>query len=92
MSPKDYVQELLQVAAVAIAAIENYYEGCADARSPKSDEVLLMVKGERYKQDAKWGLQNHWRHEWLAILVEEVGEVARAILESQTGHREEAGG
>lgn len=78
---KDYVHELIQVAAVAVAAIQDYYEGCADVKSAKCNEVLLNVLAERIRQDEKWGLQHHFYHEWLAILVEEVGEVAQAILE-----------
>ena len=35
---------------------------------------------ERAKQDAKWGEQNHDDYVWLAILSEEVGEAAQAIL------------
>ena len=40
-----------------------------------------MVVAERKRQDRKWGQQNHGPDGWLTILVEEVGEVARAILE-----------
>ena len=39
------------------------------------DEILV----ERQKQDEKWGVQNHNSWYWLAILMEEVGEVAHAI-------------
>ena len=81
--PKDYIAELIQVAGVAVAAIQDYYEGEADARSPKCTEVLLMVLSERIRQDEKWGCQHHTRGDWLAILVEEVGEVAQAILENR---------
>ena len=37
---------------------------------------------ENYRQVEKWGVrQNQSREKWLAILVEEVGEVAKALLE-----------
>jgi NTP pyrophosphatase (non-canonical NTP hydrolase) len=36
---------------------------------------------ERRRQDAKWGEQNHTDLRWLPILVEEVGELAKAINE-----------
>ena len=37
---------------------------------------------ERSMQDEKWGVQNHSPEWWLAILMEEVGELAQAILET----------
>lgn len=39
------------------------------------------VLEERKRQDIKWGEQNHTDLEWLAIVLEEVGECAKAILE-----------
>jgi len=44
--------------------------------------VLTEVMHERDRQHDKWGEQNHSRLLWLAILVEEVGEVAKASLEA----------
>lgn len=47
--------------------------------------VALMKKvnedvlDERYRQNHKWGLQRHEHGKWLAILTEEVGEVAQAM-------------
>lgn len=43
------------------------------------------IEAERVRQDAKWGEQNHGPHRWLAILMEEVGEAAEAMLESSVG-------
>lgn len=52
--------------------------------------VLLEVHAERVRQDEKWGEQNHDPALFLTILTEEVGEVARAILDKDTpGYREE---
>jgi NTP pyrophosphatase (non-canonical NTP hydrolase) len=46
------------------------------------DEVLKDVVAERARQDAKWGSQRHLPDLlWHAILSEEVGECAKAILE-----------
>ena len=45
---------------------------------------LIEVSAERKRQDEKWGIQNHGPDGWLAILAEEVGEVARAILEGRS--------
>jgi hypothetical protein len=35
-------------------------------------------------QDEKWGKQVHSGHAWVAILTEEVGELAAAVNEEQT--------
>jgi NTP pyrophosphatase (non-canonical NTP hydrolase) len=43
------------------------------------EEALIRV--ERARQEAKWGEQNHDDARWLKILVEEVGELAKAMLE-----------
>ena len=52
--------------------------------------VLYDVAAERDRQDKKWGVQRHDPQWWLVILAEEVGEVARAIFESDTkDYREE---
>lgn len=39
------------------------------------------IKGERVNQDNKWGEQNHTPIEWCAILMEEVGEMAKEAHE-----------
>jgi len=41
--------------------------------------IIEEILFERQKQDEKWGVQNHNPWYWLAILMEEVGEVAHAI-------------
>ena len=44
--------------------------------------VAAMVADERQRQDAKWGKgRNLTLRTWLAILMEEVGEVAKGSLE-----------
>ena len=52
-------------------------------------EVLEEVMEERKRQDELWGEQNHEDRIWLAILVEEVGEVANDINERSKELREE---
>jgi hypothetical protein len=49
---------------------------------PKKLSALLDVINEREAQDKKWGVQNHEWHWWLAILGEEYGELAQAVLET----------
>jgi len=47
-------------------------------------EALGQVKVEREIQDQKWGSQRHLPDlKWFAILGEEVGEAARAILDHE---------
>lgn len=41
--------------------------------------VNVAVLQERYRQNLKWGRQEHGKGNWLAILIEEVGEVAQAM-------------
>jgi NTP pyrophosphatase (non-canonical NTP hydrolase) len=46
-------------------------------------EIFTLINDERDKQDKKWGaLPRHLSDVvWLTILIEEVGEVGRAILQ-----------
>ncbi len=43
-------------------------------------DITQEVLEERKRQDEKWGEQNHEPSLWLAILMEEVGEAAEALL------------
>ena len=45
------------------------------------DSVIVTIITERDRQDAKWGEQNHDDLYWLGILLEEVGETAKALIE-----------
>lgn len=40
-----------------------------------------VIADERTRQTVKWGVQDHPPFAWLAILTEEVGELAQAISE-----------
>ena len=52
-------------------------------RAENFREIMEFIGVERDRQDEKWGKQVHLDTKWLTILVEEVGEVAKAILERQ---------
>ena len=65
-------------------------------RKPIADELieslsiaqrraLLDILVERFRQDRQWGEQNHDPFVWLGILMEEIGEFARAALEIEFG-------
>ncbi len=47
--------------------------------------VLTDVRHERCVQDSRWGEQNHDPATWLAVLTEEVGELAQAVLADRYG-------
>jgi NTP pyrophosphatase (non-canonical NTP hydrolase) len=55
------------------------------------EKVFALILAERERQDAKWGSQRHLAPlVWLAVLTEEIGEVAKAILEHEpSGVRDE---
>ena len=40
-----------------------------------------LIQMEREAQIAKWGHQEHPDEKWVTILLEEAGEVAKAVLE-----------
>lgn len=43
--------------------------------------TLNEIKSEIYRQNKKWGEQNHSVIEWQAILMEEVGEAAKEAVD-----------
>lgn len=45
-------------------------------------DPLQDVMEERARQDKKWGEQNHTDLYWLGIATEELGEIAKAIIEN----------
>lgn len=54
----------------------------------RTQHVLFEVSEERKRQDDKHGHdRDHGLEVWLAILTEEVGEVAKALLELRTARR-----
>lgn len=82
----NFQTEMIQVAAVAVAIVEDLLNGQANAKSwdggpwrHQVDQVLAMVREERFRQDEKWGPQHHDPENWMLILMEEVGEAAEAL-------------
>jgi len=47
------------------------------------DECIDLILQERERQEEKFGHQDHRPEFWLTILSEEVGEMAKEILESR---------
>lgn len=48
-------------------------------------DAVQDVIAERLRQDEKWGEQNHDPFIYLTILIEEVGELAQAVLHGRFG-------
>lgn len=95
--------ELIQVAAVAVAIVEDLRYGAANiklvvpgfpvfstelAPMPRTVDVLNRVYEERDRQHDKWGPQHHHPAIWMAILAEEVGEAADQTPYSGPSHSE----
>ena len=80
-----YRSELIQVAAVALAAAQVVDMGSTEINSREGYAQLCTllneVSDERKRQEEKWGSQTHDPSWWLTILAEEFGEAARAVLE-----------
>lgn len=55
------------------------------------ENIFKEIREERKRQHAKWGVQNHSPIEWLPILLEEVGEVNKAVLEEYFKYPEAPG-
>lgn len=90
MIDDNYCKELVQVAAVALAAAQVRLEDTTSldasnegVRGRFALEALLDdVRNERRAQELKWGARTQRDAppaRWLAILLEEVGEVAEEI-------------
>jgi NTP pyrophosphatase (non-canonical NTP hydrolase) len=49
-------------------------------------EIFKDVELEMLRQDTKWGKQDHNAVEWVAILTEELGEVAKEAVDFHFGN------
>jgi hypothetical protein len=73
--------ELIQVAAVCVAIVEDLDWGQANVGinlAAPDIPIFEDIHAEREAQDLKWGPQSHTVVEWIAILGEEFGEAAQA--------------
>ncbi len=77
--------ELIQVAAVAVAAVTDLDAGTTliignnGLRTHRHKVVMSDVEHERFRQEAKWGERHIDAGDWMMILAEEVGESADEI-------------
>jgi len=54
---------------------------CFGNRDSKVNNISIDICKELKNQENKWGIQNHDPYKWMSILMEEVGEASKAILE-----------
>lgn len=59
--------------------------------APSQSSAIREILNERDRQDAKFSEQNVPGYTWLAILTEEVGELAQAILHTEFGGKAASG-
>ena len=98
----DLRTELVQIAAVAVAWIEDLDHGSADTQRIRpgdrlarnvTSSIVQEVYAERHRQHDKFGAQHYDDPSvWLAILAEEVGEAAAAIDLARIDRRSYIGG
>lgn len=63
------------------------------ARDPEENRLDLALEdltNERYRQDQRWGEQNHTPIEWISILLEEVGSQRVPVLRTTRGSAQQA--
>ncbi len=44
-------------------------------------KIYQAIHDERQRQILKWGIQRHNDFYWLGILIEEIGEIGKALIE-----------
>lgn len=63
----------------------NMYDVDVIKHKNKQDDIFELIREERKRQDEKWGADRHQDGIlWTTILVEEVGEVAKDVLDLNT--------
>ena len=76
-----YDEELIQVAAVAIAALTDVRYGCTAYVGFIPSPIQEAIERERQRQEDQWGERHLSKFDWLVILGEEFGEACKAALE-----------
>lgn len=78
-----YKEELIQCAAVCLAAAQNFEVGTTSLKTNQHtlSGLIQNVFEERVRQEIKWGAQDRTPENWMVILMEEVGEAAKDVLE-----------
>ena len=58
-------------------------------RMSNQEKIVKEILAERDRQDRLWGVQDHEAFKWVAILLEEVGEYSKDVLEGRMTHARE---
>lgn len=61
---------------------EKRYENTQGVINMETQKILQKIVEERQRQIAKWGDQQHHDTIWYLILQEELGEIAKEVLEN----------
>ena len=78
MKEVDPVETVLKARSTPEVEYEGDWMGVCD------QDPLQLIMEERFRQDEKWGKDRTLENRtWLAILVEEVGEAAKADLDHE---------
>lgn len=82
----DELERLRRIADVhVLSTVHSIQTGAAPTRRLIRSMVMDDIWAETVRQDDKWGADRDQHHlTWLAILTEETGEVAQAVLQSMT--------
>jgi NTP pyrophosphatase (non-canonical NTP hydrolase) len=78
-------EEFIEITDAGKAALVKHESQRAD---DQQKDFLRRVNKEVARQRDKWGVQRHEPLRWLGILMEEVGEVAKAIIEGKPDEME----
>lgn len=63
------------------ATTEREFDRSIPAGTEDAADILIAIMNERHRQIGKWGSQSTVsHHKWFTIMVEELGEAARASL------------
>jgi hypothetical protein len=76
-----YRNELIQVAAVCLAAVSDFDEGSDSVNN--MNQLLQEVYVEREYQLNKWGSRHYHPDTWLRIALVELGEAGRALYDTR---------
>ena len=79
----DLRKELIQVAAVAVAIVEDIDRGEANLQRTGGQHHIIIhdITKERQRQDEKWGPRHQEFPVWMTILGEEYGEACQEAIE-----------
>ena len=85
MLTSEKIQEKCESGGATIPWLRTIQSEVYSLEIRQMEGPMMDVFNERIRQDDKWGEQNHPDYWWLPIMVEEVGEAAKAMLQVEFG-------